>query len=80
LVFPYFYKLTFLRIWLAHIVDRAGVIEESQENAKNVKRHKAYERFSLLRKGNTKEKQNKDNAPATTAIGHRTTRTLMEKI
>ena len=40
-----------LRIWLVHILAMAGVIEESQEKTKIIKRHEAH-RFRLLRIGN----------------------------
>jgi len=47
----------FFRIWLAHIVDMLGVMEESQENTEIMRRHETYGMFWLLREGSTEEKQ-----------------------
>jgi len=44
-----------LRIWLVHILAMAGVIEESQEKTKIIKRREAH-RFRLLRIGSAGEK------------------------
>jgi len=46
------------------------------EKTKILRHHEVQKRSRLLRKGNAVENRHQDNAPATTAIGHRRTRAL----
>ena len=66
---------TFIRVWLAHIVDILGVIEESQETTEIQSATKQTEGFGCYTQEIRKNKH-RNNAVAASASGHRHTGTL----
>jgi len=61
----------FLHVWPTHIVDML-VIEESQENIEIMRRHQAHQRsLGYYENAMPMKYKHWNNAPTTTAVGHR---------